>query len=334
MSRIIVIAEAGVNHNGSLERAYKLVDEAKDSGADVVKFQSFIAGNLVTEKAEKAEYQKMNIGGNDNIQLNMLKSLEFSFDEQSRLFKYGKEKGIQIASTAFDMESVEFLNTMDMPFWKIPSGEIENTPYLRKIGSFGKNIVLSTGMSNLGDIEYALNILISSGTKEEQITLLHCTTEYPAPENEINLNAMDTLKVCFGLPVGYSDHTTGILVPIAAVAKGACLIEKHFTLDKTLTGPDHRASLEPKELSDMVKGIRMIESALGDGRKKSSLSEIKNMKIARKSLVAAKYIKSGELFSEDNLTVKRPGNGISPKHWDYYIGRVACRDYMPDEVIE
>ena len=330
----MIIAEAGVNHNGSLDTAIQLIDAAQESGADVVKFQSFIAEELVSINARKAEYQRENYPAKDDSQLSMLKKLELSFDQQLELFRYGEQTGIQVASTAFDYQSIDFLSRMEMPFWKIPSGEIDNTPYLRKIGSLNKDLILSTGMSKLCDIEYAIDVLVKAGTVREKITLLHCTTEYPAPFDEVNLNVIDMLRQCFGLPVGYSDHTLGITVPVAAAAKGACVIEKHFTLDKSLLGPDHKASLEPEEFKMMVTAIRNVEKSLGDGIKRVTKTEKKNIYIARKSIVAATAIKTGDIFTEDNLTVKRPGTGISPRFWDFILGRPALRDYAPDEEIE
>jgi N,N'-diacetyllegionaminate synthase len=333
-NKTMIIAEAGVNHNGSMDTALQLVNAAKDSGADVVKFQSFIAEKLVSVNAVKAEYQRKNLPAEDSSQLSMLKKLELSFDQQLELFRYGEKTGIQVASTAFDEQSIDFLHGMKIPFWKIPSGEIDNTPYLRKIGAFNNSVLLSTGMSTLSDIEYAIDVLVKAGTGVDRITLLHCTTEYPAPFDEVNLNVIQTLRKCFGLPVGYSDHTPGITVPVAAVAKGACVIEKHFTLDKSLPGPDHKASLEPDEFKEMVTAIRNVEKSLGDGIKRITKTEEKNIHIARKSIVAATAIKTGDILSKDNLTVKRPGTGISPRFWDFIVGRPALRDYAPDEEIE
>ncbi len=333
-NKTIIIAEAGVNHNGSMDIAVKLIDAAKETGSDVIKFQSFIAEKLASNNAKKAEYQSKNSLDTNISQLGMLKKLELSFDQQRFLFNYAAEKGIEIASTAFDEESIGFLREINMPFWKVPSGEIDNTPYLRIIGSFNKPVILSTGMSTLADIEYALDVLVKAGTKRDKISLLHCTTEYPAPFNEVNINVIETMKTSFGLPVGYSDHTTGINVPIAAVAKGACIIEKHFTLDKNMPGPDHKASLEPKEFKEMVTAIRQVEEALGNGIKQVTDSEKANIPIARKNIVTAKRIRAGELFTEDNLTTKRTGAGISPRYWDFIIGRKAARDYEPDEEIE
>lgn len=334
MNKVLIIAEAGVNHNGSLNLAKKLVDVAFESGADAVKFQTFIAKKLVTPSAEKASYQKSNLSDGVSDQFTMLKKLELSFEEQKELFLYATKKGISIFSTAFDFESIDFLASMKVPFWKIPSGEIVNTPYLRKIGSYGMKIILSTGMSTLGDIEYALDTLEKAGTEREKITLLHCTTEYPAPFNEVNLSVLETLRRAFGVKVGYSDHTEGIAVPIAAVALGAEVIEKHFTLDKTMKGPDHAASIEPNDLKLMVNGIRQIEQAIGLGVKRPVSSEKGNMQAARKSIVASRNIKMGEVFSEGNLAVKRPGNGLSPRYWDLVIGKKAERAYREDELID
>jgi N,N'-diacetyllegionaminate synthase len=332
MNHIFIIAEAGVNHNGSSELAKRLVDVAAEVGADAVKFQTFKAKNLVSKNAKKAEYQIENTGS-DESQYEMIKKLELGFDEFEELKKYCDEKGIIFLSTPFDDESINFLNDLGLEIFKISSGEITNLPYLRKIGNLGKKVILSTGMSNLCDIENALNVLENAGTKRENITILHANTEYPTPMEDVNLKAMITIKEAFKCNVGYSDHTLGIEVPVAAVAMGAKVIEKHFTLDKNMKGPDHKASLEPDELKAMVKAIRNIENALGDGIKKPSKSESKNIEIARKSIVVKRDIKKGEKFTEENLTVKRPANGISPMRWDEVIGRVADRDYKEDEVI-
>lgn len=331
--KVKIIAEAGVNHNGNLEIAKKLVQAAHEAGADVVKFQSYVTENIVTQSATTAEYQKRALK-NDNSQYEMLKKYELSFAQQKELFQFAEKIGIQITSTAFDFESIDFLYGMDIPFWKIPSGEITNTPYLRKIAAFGMPIVLSSGMSTVADIEYALKTLEDAGTSREKIVLLHCTTEYPAPYDEVNLKAMQTLADIFGVKTGYSDHTQGIAVPIAAAALGAVVIEKHFTLDRTMEGPDHAASLEPDELKEMIDSIRCIETALGTGVKKPTRSEEKNMPVARKSIVSSKTINIGDVFSEVNLTVKRPGDGISPKFWDVIIGKPAGRSYEKDETIE
>lgn len=331
MSRTLIIAEAGVNHNGSLEIAKKLVDEAFESGADIIKFQTFISENVISRFADKAEYQKINDPNSEN-QLEMVKKLELSFYDFLKLEEYCMVKGIEFMSTPFDFESIEFLNTIGMKRWKIPSGEITNLPYLIKIARFNQPVILSTGMSTIEEIETAVNILRNNGVSD--LTVLHCTTEYPAPVTDVNLYAMLTIKEKFGVRVGYSDHTIGIEVPIAAVVLGATVIEKHFTLDKNMEGPDHKASLEPHELKEMVDAIRNVEKALGDGVKQPAESERKNMVIARKSVVAKTQIRKGELFTEQNLTVKRPGNGISPMKWFDIIGQKAIRDFQEDELIE
>jgi len=326
MKKVFIIAEAGVNHNGSFELAKQLVDKAVEAGVDCIKFQTFKAENLVNKDAQKADYQVNNTGNNDS-QLNMLKKLELSFDDFKELKKYCDTKGITFLSTPFDDESIEFLAPL-IPFFKIPSGEITNLPYLRKINSYKKDVVLSTGMANLEEIQGAVNVL-----KDCKITLLHCTTEYPCPYECVNLNAMITMKERFNLPIGYSDHTQGIEIPVMAVAMGAEVIEKHFTLDKNMEGPDHKASLEPDELKEMVQSIRNVEKAFGDGQKAPQKAEIKNIEIARKSIVAKCDIKKGEILSEQNLTCKRPAKGISPMKWDEIIGTVAKKDYKTDELI-
>lgn len=326
-----IIAEVGVNHNGSLELAKKLVDAAVDAGADCVKFQTFIAKNLVSKHASKAEYQKKQTDANES-QLEMIKKLELSYDDFIELKKYTDEKDIIFMSTAFDLESISFLNNLDMKKWKIPSGEITNLPYLIEIAKLKKPTILSTGMSTMEEIESAIKILKKYGT--DDITVLHCTTEYPAPFEEVNLNAMISIKNKFELSIGYSDHTKGIEVPIAAVALGAIVIEKHFTLDKNMDGPDHKASIEPNELKRMVLSIRNIEKSLGNGIKKPTESEIKNIAIARKSIVASKNIKLGEVFTEKNLTTKRPANGINPMNWFEVLGKKAKRDFKEDELVE
>ena len=332
MNKVFIIAEAGVNHNGDMSLAKRLIDVAKEAGADAVKFQTFKAENLVSKSAKKADYQVENTGNNES-QYEMIKKLELSFDDFIELKKYCDEKEIMFLSTPFDDESIEFLNNLGIEIFKIPSGEITNLPYLKKIGKLRKKVILSTGMADLGEIEDALDVLINSGTKKENITVLHANTEYPTPFEDVNLKAMQTISCAFDVDVGYSDHTMGIEVPIAAVAMGAKVIEKHFTLDRNLEGPDHRASLEPDELKAMVSAIRNIEKALGNGLKKPSRSEKKNIEVARKSIVAKRDIKKGEKFSEENLTVKRPGNGISPMRWDEIIGKTAQKDYKEDELI-
>lgn len=327
---ITIIAEAGVNHNGSMELAKKMVVEAKEAGADYIKFQTFQPEKLVSKYADKAEYQKKTTGSEES-QLEMLKKLALTQMDFRELKDYCDQVGIGFISTPFDMESIDFLESLDMDFWKIPSGEITNLPYLIKIAETGRPIVMSTGMCQMEEIEDALTWLKNSGAGE--ITLLHCNTQYPTPMEDVNLNAMQSLKRQFHLSVGYSDHTQGIEVPIAAAALGATVIEKHFTLDQKMEGPDHRASLEPEELAAMVRGIRNIEKALGSGEKGVTPSEIKNRAVARKSIVAAGSIRKGEQFTEDNLTVKRPGNGISPMNWFEVLGKTAKRDYIEDELI-
>lgn len=331
MSHVYVIAEAGVNHNGKIELAKQLIDEAAKAGADAIKFQTFKADKLVTKNAEKAMYQKNETDKNES-QYDMIKRLELKFEDHSELIDYAESKNIQFLSSGFDLDSLEFLNDIGVSIFKVPSGEITNLPYLRKIASFGKPIILSTGMSDNAEILDALKVLRQSGG--EEITILHCNTEYPTPMSDVNLLAMKSIEKEFGCKVGYSDHTLGIEVPIAAVALGAEIIEKHFTLDKQMDGPDHKASLEPVELKDMVSSIRNIEKALGDGIKKPSVSESKNKIIARKSIVAKVEISKGSVFTEENLSVKRPGNGLSPMKWDQVIGESATRDYEPDEMIE
>lgn len=328
-----IIAEAGVNHNGSLEMAMQLIDEAVAAGADIIKFQTFKAEKLISANAPKAGYQQKTTSP-DESQLEMVKKLELDEETHIILQQHCQEKGIEFLSTPFDLESVDLLNRMGLELFKIPSGEITNLPYLRKIGALKKRLIMSTGMADLGEIEDALNILTASGTPLDNITVLHCNTEYPTPFEDVNLKAMLTIKHAFpSVAVGYSDHTIGIEVPIAAVAMGATVIEKHFTLDRSLPGPDHKASLEPGELQDMVRAIRNIEKALGNGIKQPSPSELKNKPIARKSLVASQSIKKGEKFSADNITAKRPGTGISPMRWDEVLGHIAQKDYEKDDLI-
>lgn len=331
MGKVFIIAEAGVNHNGNMEMAKQLVVEAQRAGADAVKFQTFKAELVMSRYAEKAEYQKA-ATGQDESQIDMVRKFQLPFEAFSELKSLCEEVGIQFLSTPFDLESVDFLAGMSLEYMKIPSGEITNLPYLTKIGKLGCSVILSTGMSTLPEIGAAIDILQKNGAPK--IILLHCNTEYPTPYADVNLRAMHTMQETFGVPVGYSDHTLGIEVPVAAVAMGACVIEKHFTLDKTLEGPDHKASLEPHELAAMVRAIRNVEAALGSGEKVPSPSEIKNMAIARKSIVAAEDIKKGEVFTERNLTIKRPGNGISPMRLHEVIGKTAGRDYKEDELIE
>ena len=333
MQHTLIIAEAGVNHNGSIELAKQLIDAAADAGVDYVKFQTFKTKNLVSRSAKMADYQKRNMSVGENSQYSMLKKLELSPQQHYELVSYCNEKGINFFSTAFDLDSVDFLASLHLGLWKIPSGEITNYPYLRKIASYKEPVILSTGMSTFDEIADAISVLIKFGVSKEQITILHCNTEYPTPMNDVNLKAMHTIGEKFSVNVGYSDHTQGIEVPIAAVALGATVVEKHFTLDCTMDGPDHKASLEPQELKAMVTAIRNIEQALGNEEKKVSTSEGRNKSVARKSIVAAKDIEKGELLTEENLTVKRPGGGISPMKWEYIIGTRAIRTFEADEQI-
>jgi len=328
---IYIIAEAGVNHNGSLENAKKLIEVAKDAGADCIKFQTFVSEALVSMTAQKAEYQVIQANVAET-QYEMLKKLELSFCEFSELSRYCFERGIDFLSTAFDFQSIDFLEQLDMKLWKIPSGELTNLPYLIKIARLGKPIIISTGMSTMDEIAAAVSVLKENGSGP--ITLLHCTTAYPTPFDEVNLRAIRTLAKEFRLPVGYSDHTKGIEVSVAAVALGAIVIEKHFTLDRNMNGPDHQSSIEPKELADLVKSIRNVELALGNPKKSPTRSELKNITAARKSIVAKRAIAQGEAFSEENLTVKRPGNGISPMKWFDIIGQKSPRYFEKDELIE
>ena len=331
--KTLIIAEAGVNHNGSVEIAKKMIDAAKNAGVDYIKFQTFKAEKLVSINAEKANYQKTTTGTNES-QFEMIKKLELDIDTHKELINYCKTKNVKFISTPFDLESVDLLYDLGIELYKIGSGEITNYPYLKKIASKKLPVILSTGMSDLTDVEQALKVLLENGLQRNDVTLLHVNTEYPTPMEDVNLRAMLTLKNAFKTKVGYSDHTLGIEVPIAAVAMGAQVIEKHFTLDRTMQGPDHKASLEPRELKEMVTAIRNIEKALGDGIKKPSESEKKNIAIARKSIVAAKKIKKGEIFTEENIAAKRPGSGISPMEWDKVIGRKAIKNFNPDDLIE
>jgi len=328
MKKVFIIAEAGVNHNGSLDLAYQLIDVAKDAGADAVKFQTFKAENVVSKLADKAEYQKKTTGS-DKSQLEMIKKLEISSEDFVKIKKYCDKREIMFLSTPFDHQSIDFLYDL-VDIYKIPSGEIINYPYLKYIAAKNKPIIMSTGMANLGEIEEAINT-IRSVNSEAQISLLHCTTNYPTPYEEVNLKAMQTLAAVFKLPVGYSDHTLGIEVPVAAVAMGAKIIEKHFTLDKKLPGPDHKASLEPNELKEMVKAIRNIEVTLGDGIKEPNKSEIEIMKVARRSLIATRDIRAGEIIKESDITIKRPGTGILPKFKEIIIGMKLVNDIRQDE---
>ena len=331
---VFIIAEVGVNHNGDINIAKKLIDVAVDAGADAVKFQTFKAELGVLKNAKKADYQIKNTKDATETQYEMVKKLELSEQMHYELISYCKTKNIMFLSTPFDHDSIELLNSLGLEIFKIPSGEITNLPYLRHIGRLNKKVILSTGMADIGEIEDALDILISSGTNKENITVLHANTMYPTPMEDVNLRAMQTIAFTFKVDVGYSDHTLGIEAPIAAVALGAKVIEKHFTLDRNLPGPDHKASLEPDELKAMVKAIRNIEKALGNGIKKPTKSETPNIKIARKSIVAKRAIKKGEIFTEKNITTKRPGDGISPMRWDEVIGRTANKDYKEDDLIE
>lgn len=322
-----------MNHNGSIDLAKKLVDVAADSGADAVKFQTFKADKVVSKYAPKADYQKYTTDSSES-QLEMAKKLELSQKDFRELAEYCTYRRITFLSTPFDLESIEFLLEIGLDTFKIPSGEITNLPYLRKIGSLGKKLILSTGMANLLEVGEAIGILMQSGTDKAMITVLHCNTDYPTNMGDVNLTAMITIKNEFNVAVGYSDHTLGIEVPVAAVALGASIIEKHFTLDKNMLGPDHSASLDPDELKEMIKAIRNIEVAMGDGIKKPSYLELKNINIVRRSIVAARDIKKGEIFTEENITVKRPGTGISPMMWDKVLGQTAQRDFLVDMPVE
>lgn len=335
MTKTLIIAEAGVNHNGDIELAKKLIAAAADAGADYVKFQTFKAEKLASLAAKKAEYQKSNMKEDQSdSQLDMLKKLELSLEDHCELIKYCKQKNIRFLSTAFDLDSIDLLKELGITIGKIPSGEITNYPYLVKMAHTFESIIMSTGMSTISDIREAFEVLTLNGKSKNDITILHCNTEYPTPMQDVNLLAMNAIKNEFKIEVGYSDHTLGIEVPIAAVALGARIIEKHFTLDKTMQGPDHKASLEPSELKDMVQAIRNIEKALGHTEKIVSTSEQKNKFIARKSIVAMIPIKKGDVFTELNVTVKRPGDGINPMKWKEVIGKISKRDFMEDELIE
>ena len=325
--KVTIIAEAGVNHNGDLNIAKKLIDIAKFSKADYVKFQSFKTDELLLKNAKKAEYQIKNTKNKDN-QYQMLKKLELSEIIQLKIKEYCLNQKIKFLSTAFDIKSLDFLKKIGLNTFKIPSGEITNTPYLRHVGSFKKNIILSTGMSDLKEIDFALNVITKAGTPLNKITILHCTTDYPTKPKDVNLKAIKTLQDFFGTKVGYSDHTLGIEIAIAAVAMGATLIEKHFTISRNNEGPDHKASLEPDELVSLVENIRKIEISLGNGDKKVQKGELNNIKVARKSIVARTKINKGDVFTEFNLTTKRPGTGISPQEWDKLIGRKSLKNYL------
>ncbi len=326
-----IIAEAGVNHNGSFELAKQLIDKAVWAGVDCIKFQTFNSKNLVSKNAQKADYQKKKTDSNES-QLEMLKKLELSKEQFIELKKYCQEKNIMFLSTPFDLESIDFLASIGVNIWKVPSGEITNYPFLRAIGQRKESVIMSTGMCTLEEVRDAVSVLTKFGTSN--ITLLHCTTEYPAPFDSVNMKAMQTLKKEFGYKIGYSDHTNGIEIPVAAVAMGACVIEKHFTLDRNMEGPDHKASLGPDELKQMVQSIRNVELSLGNGVKEPSEAEKKNIAIARKSIVAACDIKKGDIFTEKNITAKRPGTGLSPMKWEDVLGKIAVRDFSEDEIIE
>jgi len=333
MQKVFIVAEAGINHNGNMEVARKMVVAAHKAGADAIKFQTFKAEKVISQFAPKAGYQLITTSP-DESQLEMAKKLELSFDDFRELSDYCNEIGIMFLSTPFDEESLYFLVELGQKYIKIPSGEVTNLPYLRKVGALNKKIIMSTGMMDLNEIGSTIDVLNDAGTDRKNITLLHCNTQYPTPMEDVNLFAMRTIQKRYGLDVGYSDHTLGIEIPVAAVALGATVIEKHFTLDKTMEGPDQTASLNPDELAAMVKAIRNVELSMGNGIKKTSPSEKENMSIARRSIVAAKNIKKGEVFTEDNLTTKRPGTGISPMMWDDVIGLPAGRDFEYDQLIE
>lgn len=334
MNKVLIIAEAGVNHNGDIQQAKRLIDAAADAGADYVKFQTFKASKLVTKSAERADYQNDNTGDGDS-QYEMLKKLELSEDVHQELIEYCNSRNINFLSTGFDLDSLDFLDGIGINLFKIPSGEITNLPYLQKIASFGKQVVLSTGMASMNEVKEAFNVLNEGGLSNDDISIVHCNTEYPTPMGDVNLNAMNAIGEELDVNIGYSDHTLGIEVPIAAVALGAKVIEKHFTLDRNLPGPDHRASLEPDELKKMVDSIRNIEKAIaGSGKKEPSPSEVKNKAVARKSIIATKAIKKGEEFTETNLGIKRPGTGISPMRWNEILGKNANRDFQDEELIE
>lgn len=332
-NRTVIIAEAGVNHNGEIEIAKQLIDVAAEAGADYVKFQTFNADRIVTRSAVKAEYQQKSAKSSET-QYEMLKKLELSFEMHKELISHCEQKSIKFLSTGFDPESIDMLIELGQQLIKIPSGEITNLPFLRHIGSLRLPVILSSGMSTMDEIGGALSILYEGGLSRDRITVLHCTTEYPTPMDEVNLRAMNSIATRFGVSVGYSDHTLGLEVAISAVALGATVVEKHFTIDRSLTGPDHKASLEPTELTEMVKAIRNIEVALGSDVKEPTISEVKNLRVGRKSIVAVRKIEIGEIFSASNLVVKRPGDGLSPMQWDRLMGQIARREYLPDEKID
>ncbi|WP_319525431.1 N-acetylneuraminate synthase [uncultured Desulfosarcina sp.] len=329
--KVFIIAEAGVNHNGSFSMGFQLIDAAMDAGADAIKFQTFKAERLVTRDARKAEYQRS--CSENESQFDMLRQLELKESDQFKLLEHCRAKGFQFLSSPFDLKAIDFLNKLGITTFKIPSGEINNLPYLRKIGSFNKEIILSTGMSTLAEIEEAIDILNTAGTPKNKITVLHCNSAYPSPIEDVNLRAMLSIRNAFNVKIGYSDHTIGIEISIAAVAMGAKIIEKHFTLNNDLPGPDHKVSLNPHAFKKMVTSIRNVERALGSAHKKPTPSELKNKPLVRKSIVASKEIKKGEVFTEDNLTVKRPSGGVSPLLWDTIIGKIARKDYKIDQQI-
>jgi N,N'-diacetyllegionaminate synthase len=330
--KIFFIAEAGVNHNGSMEMAKQLIEAAKSAGADAVKFQTFVAENVISRFAPKAEYQMRTTNPGES-QLEMAKKLQFTQGQFLELKEHCERQGILFLSTPFDLDSIDVLKQLKVKLFKIPSGEITNLPYLRKIGALRKRVILSSGMSDLGEVRCAINVLVEAGTRRKNICVLHCTTEYPAPYEEANLSAIETMRNALKVDIGFSDHTPGIVLPIAAAALGVSVIEKHFTLDKNLPGPDHTASLSISELQEVVRGIRIVEAAMGDGVKRCTRSEAKNLPIARKSIVAAVDIRKGQVLNEQNLTVKRPGTGISPMKWDKVRGRKAVRNFQQDELI-
>lgn len=332
MNGVMIIAEAGVNHNGSMETARALIDAAHAAGADIIKFQTGLPGNVISKYAPKAEYQIENTGNEDESQLEMAQSFAMEYESFGILKRYAEETGIKFLSTPFDIESADYLHGIGVGLWKIPSGEITNFPYLRHIAHYHQPVIMSTGMCTMQEVREAVRVLQDNGAGK--ISLLHCTTDYPTDYADVNLKAMLSLREEFGMETGYSDHTLGVEVPIAAVAMGAQIIEKHFTLDRNMPGPDHKASLEPDELKRMIRSIRNIEQALGNGEKKPCSSEIPNIVVARKSIVAKCDIKAGEIFTENNLTTKRPGNGISPMRWESLLGTKAVRDFKEDELIE
>ena len=335
LDKVLIIAEAGVNHNGDLQKAIELIDVASKAGVDIVKFQTFKAEKIVSKAAKKAKYQSENSGGDDDGQYNMLKSLELSDDDHLALIHECKKRGIDFLSTAFDVDGIDFLNSLGLPFFKSPSGEITNYPYLKRLAEKEKPVILSTGMADMEEIKAAVQVLTDNGMNKKDITVLHCNTEYPTPMEDVNLKAMNTIADELGVQVGYSDHTLGIEVPIAAVALGAKIIEKHFTLDRNQPGPDHRASLEPNELKEMIAAIRNIERAIsGSGKKEPSPSEEKNKEVARKSIHTIRQIKAGEIINERDIIALRPGNGISPMEWNNVIGRKVNRGYSAIEILE